>query len=70
MPIVFAPINQTLRIVKVLLDDKTKHHLENLGIIVNAEIKVLSHLNGDIIIKVKDGRLAINKETASKILVA
>ncbi len=70
MPIVLAPINQMLKITKVLVDEKTKRHLENLGMMVNAEIMVLSHVNGDVIVKVKDGRLAINKETASKILVA
>ena len=36
MPIAIAPINTSLRIIKILVDDKTKRHLENLGIFVNA----------------------------------
>ena len=70
MPIIVAPINQVLKVVKVLVDDKTKHHLENLGIMQNSEVIVLSHSNGDVIIKVKETRLALNKDIALKILVA
>ena len=70
MPIVVAPENTMLRIIKLLVDEKTKRHLENLGILVNANVMVLSRNNGNIIIKIKDGRLALNKDTALKILVA
>ena len=70
MPIVFAPENTELRVTKVLLDDKTKRHLENLGILVNSNISIISKSNGNVIIKVKDGRVSINKETAIKIFVA
>lgn len=70
MPIVVAPENTLLRIIKILVDEKTKRHLENLGILVNANVMVLSRNDGNIIIKVKDGRLALNKDTALKIFVA
>lgn len=71
MPLILAPENTELRIVKVMIsDEKTKRHLENLGILINSNIIILSRQNGDIIVKVKDGRLAINKETAEKIHVA
>ena len=70
MPIVVAPENTMLRIIKILFDEKTKRHLENLGILVNANVMVLSRNDGNIIIKIKDGRLALNKDTALKILVA
>jgi len=70
MPLVVAPLNQVLTITKILVDEKTKRHLENLGILKNAQIMVLSQSNGDIIIRVKEGRLAINKDTALKIFVA
>ena len=71
MPLIIAPENVELRIVKVLVsDEKTKRHLENLGILTNSIITILSRQHGDIIVKVKDGRLALNKETADKIHVA
>ena len=69
MPIAIASINTSLKIIKILVDEKTKRHLENLGILVNANILVLAKNDGNVIIKVKDGRLAINKETALKIFV-
>lgn len=71
MPIVFAPKNVLLKVLKVLVkDEKTKRHLENLGILVNSEFMILSESNGDIILRIKDTRLALNKDTALKILVA
>lgn len=69
MPIAMAPINTSLKIIKILVDEKTKRHLENLGILINANIIVLAKNDGSVIIKVKDGRLAINKDTALKIFV-
>ena len=52
MPIVVAPENTMLRIIKILVDEKTKRHLENLGILVNANVMVLSRNDGNIIIKI------------------
>lgn len=70
MPIVFAPQGENLRVIRVLADDKTKKHLENLGITVGAELTVLSVSGGSVIVMVKDSRLALDKGVASKILVA
>ena len=70
MPIVMAPVDVELKVVKVLVDEKTKRHLENLGILVNANLTIISKTNGNIIVKVKEGRLALNKDTAMKIFVA
>ena len=71
MPVVFAPKNVLLKVLKVLIkDEKTKRHLENLGILVNSEFTILSESNGDIILRIRDTRLAINRDTALKILVA
>ena len=70
MPIALAPLNTNMRVVKVLLDDKTKKHLESLGILVNSSIKIVSSVNGGVVVAVKEGRLALDKSIASKILVA
>lgn len=70
MPIVIAPIDVELNIVKVLADDKTKRHLESLGIATNGKIKIISSHAGNVVCVVKGVRLALNRETASKILVA
>lgn len=70
MPIVLAPLNVELRVVKILTDEKTKQHLENLGITINGTIVVLSSTNGSTICQVKEGRLALDSSISRKILVA
>ncbi len=70
MPITLAPINVEVRVVKILADDKLKKHLESLGILVNSHLKVISSVNGGVVIIVKEGRLALDSKIASKILVA
>lgn len=70
MPIALAPINQELKVVRVLADDKTKKHLESLGILVNSSLTVISSVNGGVVVAVKEGRLALDRSIASKILVA
>ena len=59
MPLVVAPVNTLLKVVKILVDEKTKRHLENLGILVNSNLTIISKNDGAIIIKVKDGRLLL-----------
>lgn len=70
MPIALAPINQELKVVRVLADDKTKKHLESLGILVNSSLIIISSVNGGVVVAVKEGRLALDRSIASKILVA
>ena len=70
MPIGLAPLNTEMKVVKILADDKTKKHLESLGILVNSSITVVSSVNGGVVIAIKEGRLALDRSIASKILVA
>ena len=70
MPLVLAPTDVDLKVIKILVDDKTKKHLECLGITINSTIKLVSASGGNVICIVKDGRLALDKSIATKILVA
>ncbi|MCI5790605.1 MAG: ferrous iron transport protein A [Clostridiales bacterium] len=70
MPLVMAPEGKSVRVIKILTDDKLKKHLESLGITVDSEVTVLSSSGGSVICLVKDGRLALDKNMAMKILVA
>ena len=70
MPIVIAPTNRLLKIVRIAADEKTKKHLENLGITINGEITVLSSSGGSVVCKVKDGRIALDRNISTKIFVA
>lgn len=70
MPLIIAPLNKELLITKVLVDDKTKKHLESLGIAVNSKITILNKSGGNTIVYVKNGRLALDNNIATKIFVA
>ena len=70
MPLVIAPAGQNLKVIKVLTDEKTKKYLESLGITINSDLSVISKSGGSVIILVKDGRLALDNELATKIMVA
>ena len=69
MPIILAPINKELKILRLLVDDKTKKHLENLGVTQNGTLTVLSSSGGAVVCKIKEGRVALDKDVSSKILV-
>lgn len=69
MPLFAAPIGTELKIVKVSADGETKRHLENLGILPGAMITVLKSEGGNVIVRVKDGRIALTKALALQILV-
>ena len=47
----------------------TKKHLENLGFVVGGEISVISENDGDLIVSVKESRVAVSREMAEKIMV-
>ena len=70
MPIVLAPLIRALKIVRIAADDKTKKRLESLGITVNGEVSVLSSSGGTVVCKIKDGRIALDKNLSTKIFVA
>ncbi len=70
MPIVIAPLNQELKIVRIAADEKTKKHLESLGITINGTITVLSSSGGSVVCKIKDGRIALDQDLSAGIFVA
>ncbi len=70
MPLILAPVGQEMKIVKIILDEKTKKHLANLGILTDSTITVLSSSGGSAVCAVKAGRLALDKNVAARIYVA
>ena len=70
MPLLLAPIGQEVKIVRIAADDKTRKHLSNLGILVDGSITVLSASGGSAVCRVKEGRLALDRNIASRIYVA
>lgn len=70
MPILMAPLNREVKIVRISADDKVRKHLEDMGVTLGSVISVLSNAGGNIVIKVKDGRVALDKNVCSKIFIA
>lgn len=70
MPIVIAPHNVDLKVVRIAADEALKKHLESLGITVNSEVVVLSSSGGAVVCKIKDGRVALDRNLSTKIFVA
>lgn len=69
MPIVLAPLNQKLKVVKIASSDDLKKHLESLGITIGGEITVLSSSGGSTVCLIKDGRVALDSGISTKIFV-
>ena len=69
MPIVFAPENVNLKVIRILTDEKTKKHLESLGITIDSSLTLLSSSGGPVVCKVKDGRVALDNNLSTKIFV-
>jgi len=69
MPLVLAGIDEENVIKKVGGKPEVKKHLENLGFVAGAGVKIISTMGGNIIVKVKESRIAISEEMARKIMV-
>lgn len=69
MPLIIAPTDTNLSVVKISTDEKTKKHLESLGITINSIIRILSHSGGSTICLIKDTRLALDRSVTTKIFV-
>ena len=69
MPVFMAAKGEDLEIKKVTGSDKVRQHLAELGFVVGAFVKVLHEIDGNLIIRVNDSRVALDKSMASRIIV-
>lgn len=69
MPLTMAGIGESNFIKKVGGKEEVKRFLESLGFITGTPVTVISKIDGNMIVNVKESRVAINKEMASKILI-
>ena len=69
MPLALANIGEEYMIRRVSGNSEVKKHLEDLGFTAGGSITVVSALGGNIIVKVKESRVAISEEMARKIMV-
>ena len=69
MPLVLANPGEENIIRKVGGSPDVKKHLEDLGFVVGGTVTVVSTIGGNVIVAVKESRLAISKEMAQKIMI-
>lgn len=69
MPLQLADAGEVNIIKRVGGNPETKKHLEDLGFVVGGEVSVVSTIGGNLIVKVKESRVAISREMAGKIMV-
>lgn len=69
MPLTFATVGETNIIKKVGGLPEVKQHLENLGFVVGGDVTVVNTIGGNLIVKVKEARVAVSREMAQKIMV-
>ena len=69
MPLTMAAIGEVNTIRKVGGNEEKKRFLENLGFVAGAEITVVSAIGGNVIVTIKDSRVAINQDMARHIMV-
>ncbi|MCI8502123.1 MAG: ferrous iron transport protein A [Oscillospiraceae bacterium] len=69
MPLTLANIGQAAMIRKVGGNPEVRAHLENLGFVPGGNVTVISTIGGNLIVNVKESRVAISREMANKIMV-
>lgn len=69
MPLCFADPGKEAIIRKVGGSSEAKRHLENLGFVVGGGVTVINTIGGNLIVNVKESRVAISREMAQKIMI-
>ncbi|MBQ6678957.1 MAG: ferrous iron transport protein A [Lachnospiraceae bacterium] len=69
MPLALANREEDYTIIRIGGSPEMKRHLENLGFVVGGNVKVMNTLNGNVIVNVKETRIAISEEMARRIMV-
>ena len=69
MPLTMAKAGETATIRKISGKDEVRQHLAELGFVVDSEIQVVSEIAGNLIVQVKDSRIALDKTMANRIMI-
>ncbi len=69
IPLVFAEDNRAETIRRLSGTPETRQHLADLGFVPGSPVTVISRVGGNLIVKVKESRIALDKELAQKIMI-
>lgn len=69
MPLTMAKAGETVTIRKISGRDEVRQHLAELGFVVDSDVTVVNKAAGNLILQVKDSRIALDKTMANRILI-
>ena len=69
MPLTMAKPGETVMIRKISGRDEVRQHLAELGFLVGNDVMVVSEIGGNLIVQVKDSRIALDKTMANRIMI-
>lgn len=69
MPLTFADTGEEYVVKKINGKPEVRKHLENLGFVIGSGVSMINTIGGNVIVKVKESRVAISREMAQKIMV-
>jgi len=69
MPLTMAKAGDTVTIRKITGKDEVRLHLAELGFVVGSQVTVVNEIAGNLIVQVKESRLALDKTMANRIMV-
>lgn len=69
IPLIYANVGEEVIIRKIGGSPEVKKHLENLGFVVGGTVTLITAMSGNLIVRVKESRVALNEELARKIMI-
>ncbi|MEA4912747.1 MAG: FeoA family protein [Oscillospiraceae bacterium] len=69
MPLTMAKTGDTVTIRRITGKDDIRQHLAELGFVVDGTVTVVSELAGNLILQVKDSRIALDKTMANRVMI-
>ena len=69
MPLTMAKTGETVTIRKITGRDEVRQHLAELGFVVDSSVTVVREIAGNLILQVKDSRIALDKTMANRIMI-
>ena len=69
MPLTMSKAGDTVTIQKITGKDEVRQHLAELGFVVDSDVTVVSEIAGNLILQVKDSRIALDKTMANRMMI-
>ena len=69
MPLTMAKSGERVTVRKITGKDEIRQHLAELGFVVDSDITVVSEIAGNLIVQVKDSRIALDKSMANRMMI-